>query len=74
MINNSDTILKICMGMFILSGLLILVAIMRFNDLKAQKIQELMPGCIHLVSEPRDLNDLHFFDCNGTIVIKRYTK
>jgi hypothetical protein len=34
------------------------------------KRQQLMPNCEYL-GEPKYLNDVSFFDCNGTIVMKR---
>ncbi len=35
--------------------------------------RQLMPNCEYL-GEPKYLNDVSFFDCNGTIVMKRVKK
>lgn len=35
--------------------------------------QKLMPDCEYL-GEPKYLRNISFFDCNGTIVLKRFKK
>ena len=73
MTNNPDNSIKICIGLWIVCLLIFLVELLRINNLQEQTMQKLMPDCTYLGS-PRNLNDLGYFDCNVTILIKRLTK